>query len=139
MKNIGINFGSTSTIYCLLSLYYLQILHFFPLSTLLSLFVTRHRRSRVSKKKQMMNEKEDIMSEPFIVKTINDEEATPRDYEFNHNNPQGNTSFSKTCFHGINALSGLFFHFFLNLFSPSLICSTRFILISKFYNSRPRF
>ncbi|KAJ4912088.1 Transmembrane amino acid transporter family protein [Raphanus sativus] len=55
----------------------------------------------------MMNEKEDIMSEPFIVKTINDEEATPRDYEFNHNNPQGNTSFSKTCFHGINALSGV--------------------------------
>ncbi|KAJ0232564.1 Amino acid transporter AVT1J [Hirschfeldia incana] len=55
----------------------------------------------------MMNEKEDIMSEPFIVKTINDEEATLHDYEFNNNNPQGNTSFSKTCFHGINALSGV--------------------------------
>ncbi|KAG2245082.1 hypothetical protein Bca52824_093066 [Brassica carinata] len=55
----------------------------------------------------MMNEKQDIMSEPFIVKTINDEEATLHDYEFNNNNPQGNTSFSKTCFHGINALSGV--------------------------------
>ncbi|CAN7037804.1 hypothetical protein IGI04_004827 [Brassica rapa subsp. trilocularis] len=55
----------------------------------------------------MMNEKEDIMSEPFIVKTINDEEATLRDYERYNNNPQGNTSFSKTCFHGINALSGV--------------------------------
>lgn len=138
MKNIGINFGSTSTIYCLLSLYYLQILHFFPLSTLLFICHATSKEQSVEEK-QMMNEKEDIMSEPFIVKTINDEEATPRDYEFNHNNPQGNTSFSKTCFHGINALSGLFFHFFLNLFSPSLICSTRFILISKFYNSRPRF
>ncbi|CAG7891684.1 unnamed protein product [Brassica rapa] len=55
----------------------------------------------------MMNEKEDIMSEPFIVKTINDEEATLHDYERYNNNPQGNTSFSKTCFHGINALSGV--------------------------------
>ncbi|CAF1885932.1 unnamed protein product [Brassica oleracea var. botrytis] len=55
----------------------------------------------------MMNEKEDIMSEPFIVKTINDEEATLHDYELYNNNPQGNTSFSKTCFHGINALSGV--------------------------------
>ncbi|CAH8386728.1 unnamed protein product [Eruca vesicaria subsp. sativa] len=55
----------------------------------------------------MMNEKEDIMSEPFIVKTINDEEATLRDYEINNTIPQGNTSFSKTCFHGINALSGV--------------------------------
>ncbi|RID73444.1 hypothetical protein BRARA_B00597 [Brassica rapa] len=55
----------------------------------------------------MMNEKEDIMSEPFIVKTINDEEATLHHYERYNNNPQGNTSFSKTCFHGINALSGV--------------------------------
>ncbi|CAN6873025.1 unnamed protein product [Brassica oleracea] len=53
-----------------------------------------------------MNEKEDFMSEPFIVKTINDEETTLHDYQFD-NNSQGNTSFSKTCFHGINALSGI--------------------------------
>ncbi|KAH0860783.1 LOW QUALITY PROTEIN: hypothetical protein HID58_089044 [Brassica napus] len=59
-----------------------------------------------SKIKQIMNEKEDFMSEPFIVKTINDEETTLHDYQFD-NNSQGNTSFSKTYFHGINALSGL--------------------------------
>ncbi|CAN7068070.1 hypothetical protein IGI04_041409 [Brassica rapa subsp. trilocularis] len=53
-----------------------------------------------------MNEKEDFMSEPFIVKTINDEETTLHDYQFDSNS-QGNTSFSKTCFHGINALSGI--------------------------------
>ncbi|CAA7031331.1 unnamed protein product [Microthlaspi erraticum] len=53
-----------------------------------------------------MEEQGNIMSEPFIVKKIDDEEATLRDYEFN-SNPQGNTSFSKTCFHGINALSGV--------------------------------
>ncbi|CAF1783433.1 unnamed protein product [Brassica napus] len=53
-----------------------------------------------------MNEKEDFMSEPFIVKTINDEETTLHDYQFD-NNSQGNTSFSKTYFHGINALSGI--------------------------------
>ncbi|XP_010420182.1 PREDICTED: vacuolar amino acid transporter 1-like [Camelina sativa] len=50
-----------------------------------------------------MSEEKDIMSEPFIVKNIDDdEEATLNDY-----NSQGNTSFSKTCFHGINALSGV--------------------------------
>ncbi|CAN6802592.1 unnamed protein product [Brassica oleracea] len=53
-----------------------------------------------------MNEKEDFISEPFIVKTIIDEETTLHDYEFN-NNSQGNTSLSKTCFHAINALSGV--------------------------------
>ncbi|VVB14560.1 unnamed protein product [Arabis nemorensis] len=47
------------------------------------------------------------MSEPFIVKKIDDEEeATLHDYD-SDSNPQGNTSFSKTCFHGINALSGV--------------------------------
>ncbi|OAO91344.1 hypothetical protein AXX17_AT5G14730 [Arabidopsis thaliana] len=47
-----------------------------------------------------MSEDKDYMSEPFIVKKIDDEESLLDDY-----NPQGNTSFSKTCFHGINALS----------------------------------
>lgn len=56
------------------------------------------------------------MSEPFIVKKIDDEEASLDDY-----NSQGNSSFSKTCFHGINALSGLIsssssFFFFLSFF-----------------------
>ncbi|AED92135.1 Transmembrane amino acid transporter family protein [Arabidopsis thaliana] len=49
-----------------------------------------------------MSEDKDYMSEPFIVKKIDDEESLLDDY-----NPQGNTSFSKTCFHGINALSGV--------------------------------
>ncbi|KFK25768.1 hypothetical protein AALP_AA8G157200 [Arabis alpina] len=53
-----------------------------------------------------MNEKEDFMSEPFIAKKIDDEEATLHEYDFD-NNSHGNTSFSKTCFHGINALSGV--------------------------------
>ncbi|KAL1205922.1 Amino acid transporter AVT1J [Cardamine amara subsp. amara] len=52
-----------------------------------------------------MNGKEDFMSEPFIVKKIDDEEeATLHDY---YDNSHSNTSFSKTCFHGINALSGV--------------------------------
>jgi vesicular inhibitory amino acid transporter len=64
-----------------------------------------------------MSEDKDYMSEPFIVKKIDDEESLLDDY-----NPQGNTSFSKTCFHGINALSGLIsssssFFFFLFSFS----------------------
>ncbi|CAH8271162.1 unnamed protein product [Arabidopsis lyrata] len=49
-----------------------------------------------------MSEEKDYMSEPFIVKKIDDEEASLDDY-----NSQGNSSFSKTCFHGINALSGV--------------------------------
>ncbi|KAG2300441.1 hypothetical protein Bca4012_012061 [Brassica carinata] len=53
-----------------------------------------------------MNKKEDFMSEPFIVKTDSNEETTLHDYDLN-NNSQGNTSLSKTCFHGINALSGV--------------------------------
>ncbi|XP_006287705.2 amino acid transporter AVT1J [Capsella rubella] len=55
----------------------------------------------------MSEEKKDFMSEPFIVKNIDyddDEEATIVD---DYNNSQGKTSFSKTCFHGINALSGV--------------------------------
>lgn len=55
-----------------------------------------------------MNEKEDFMSDPFIIKKIDDEEATLHDYDLDNNSQEGNTSFSKTCFHGINALSGLF-------------------------------
>lgn len=59
-----------------------------------------------------MSEEKEFMSEPFIVKKIDDEEATLDD---NHNS-QGNTSFSKTCFHGINALSGLISFSFSLLF-----------------------
>ncbi|EOA20603.1 hypothetical protein CARUB_v10000919mg, partial [Capsella rubella] len=58
-------------------------------------------------RKVMSEEKKDFMSEPFIVKNIDyddDEEATIVD---DYNNSQGKTSFSKTCFHGINALSGV--------------------------------
>lgn len=126
-------------VYGMQILYYILPFEFLLLTTFISprrfsiscsLFVSPSRRS--------MNKKEDFMSEPFIVKTDSNEETTLHDYDLN-NNSQGNTSLSKTCFHGINALSGLILPFSCSkLYFPLLICSPLFFLIFKFYNSWPR-